>query len=343
MKIISIDDNQNNLFLIETLCEEFGLEVQSFSDSLEGLMYCLQNPVDMIVTDYMMPRLNGLELVQEFRKHDTDVPIIMITAAGSDQEVHASAFEAGVNDFLSKPVNATLFKARVFNLLQLYESKLLLQDRAKLLESEVQKATDALVEREHETLRLLGKVSEYKDPETASHIARVAHYSRMLAEKFGLDAQACDLIFYASPFHDMGKVGISDAILLKPAKLTDEEFAVMKTHPRLGYEMLKDSKSKYLRCGAEIALTHHEKYDGSGYPYGLSGDDISIYGKITAIADVFDALTSKRPYKEPWTLEAAFELLQNESGKHFDPKLVEIFTNNAQTIKQIYETFKENE
>lgn len=341
MRIVSIDDNENNLMLIEALCLDAGLEVESFLDPLDGLMHCLQNPVDMIVIDYMMPNLNGLEFIKEYRGSNTEVPIIMITAAGSDEGIHAQAFEAGANDFLSKPVNATLFKARVFNLLNLYEKKMLLNDRAKHLESEVKAATQALIDREHETLRLLGKVSEYKDPETASHISRVAHYSKMLAAQYGLSEKEQELIFYASPFHDMGKVGIADAILLKPGKLDEDEFTIMKTHASLGYEMLKDSQSEFLQCGAQIAISHHEKYGGGGYPNGISGEDINIYGRITAVADVFDALTSTRPYKKAWSFDDAMNLLVEEKGKHFDPKLVDLFIQNIDRVKEIFESFGE--
>lgn len=341
MKLVSIDDNENNLMLIEALCQEAQLDVKSFLDPLEALMYCLSNPIDMILIDYMMPELNGLEFIKEFRGSNTDVPIVMITAAGSDEAVHAEAFKLGANDFLSKPVNGVLFKARVFNLLNLYENKMLLKDRAKHLEAEVKAATDELVQREHETLQILGKVSEYKDPETANHIARVAHYSKLLAKEYGLAEEEQELIFFASPFHDMGKVGIKDAILLKPGKLDEDEFEIMKTHATLGYEMLKDSKSKFLKCGAMIALSHHEKYNGKGYPSGLQGEDINIYGRITAVADVFDALTSTRPYKKAWTFDEAVEFLLQESGVHFDPKLVNIFISNIEEVKKIFNSFSE--
>lgn len=341
MKLISIDDNKNNLFLIEAVCEDVGLNVTSFSDPLEALLYVLNNPVDMILIDYMMPELDGLEFINEYRKKEKNVPIIMITAAGDDENIHRKAFELGANDFLSKPVNATLFEARVKSLLTNYENTLLMQDKAKLLESEVKKATATLVKREHETLEILGKTAEYKDPETASHVARVAHYSKMLAREYGLSSIEQDILFYASPFHDLGKVGIEDKVLLKPGKLDKDEFDIMKTHAIIGYEILKDSQSEYLRAGAKIALTHHEKYDGSGYPYGKSGEDIDIYGRIVAVADVFDALTSERPYKKAWAFDDALQFLKDESSKHFDPKIVDLFVENIDDVKDIFESFKD--
>lgn len=341
MRIVSIDDNENNLFLIESICTDMELQVKSFSEPLEALMYVLQNQIDMILIDYMMPNLNGLEFIEEYRKKIKNVPIIMITAAGDDENIHKKAFELGANDFLSKPVNSVIFKARVINLLTNYQNQILLEDRAKLLEKEVEKATQNLLKREHETLTILGKTAEYKDPETASHVARVAYYSKLLAKGYGLSEKEQDILFYAAPFHDLGKIGIEDKILLKPAKLTPEEFETMKSHAKIGYEILKNSQSEYLQAGAIIALTHHEKVNGSGYPNGLKDDDIHIFGRIVAIADVFDALTSFRPYKQAWSFEDAVKYLQEKSGKEFDTKLVEIFINNLDEVAIIYNSFKD--
>lgn len=341
LNIISIDDNENNLFLIEAICEDMNLNVKSFSNPLDALVYSLKNKVDMILIDYMMPILNGLEFIEEFRVHKKNVPIIMITAAG-DEDIHKSAFELGANDFLSKPINTVLFQARVQNLLSDYQNRMLLEDKAKLLEQEVIKATKKLIDKEHETLKILGKTAEYKDPETASHIARVAHYSKMLAREYGLSEKEQDLIYYAAPFHDLGKVGIEDKILLKPARLDDEELTIMQNHSMIGYDILKDAKSDYLQAGAIIALSHHEKYDGSGYPSKLKGEDIHIYGRIVAVADVFDALTSQRPYKKAWEIDEAMNFLKENSAKHFDPKLVDIFITNKEEVLSIYSSFKES-
>jgi putative two-component system response regulator len=338
MKIVSIDDNENNLFLIEALCEKMGLDVKSFLNPLDALAYVIRNPIDMIIVDYMMPNLNGMEFIKEFRKKVHDVPVLMVTAAGDDDTIHREAFLSGANDFLNKPVKATLFEVRVKNLLLSYKNKLLLKDKAKLLEEEVKIATEQLLLTEHETLNILGKVAEYKDPETASHVSRVAYYSKMLAREYGLSEKEQDLLFYASPFHDLGKVGIDDNILLKPARLDENEFSMMKDHALIGYEILKDSQSEYLKVGALAALYHHEKYDGSGYPNGLKGEDIHIYGRIVSIADVFDALTSKRTYKEAWSFDDALSFLKEESGKHFDPKLVDIFLDNLDEVTKIFNT-----
>ncbi len=341
VKIVSIDDNENNLMLVEAICQEMGASVQSFSDPLDALMFVLQNKIDIIIIDYMMPNLNGIEFIKEYRNSDKLVPIVMVTAAGSDDTIHKDAFEAGVNDFLAKPINSILFKARITTLLNNYHSQLLLHDKAKLLEKEVELATIELIDREHEALKILGKTAEYKDPETASHVARVAHYSRFLAKMYGLSEEDQEVIFYASPFHDLGKVGIEDAILLKPARLEQDEFEIMKQHAAIGYDILKDATSKFLQAGATIAISHHERFDGSGYPNKLKGKDIPIFGRIVAIVDVFDALTSHRPYKKAWSFDDALELLKEEKEKHFDPKIVDIFVENIDDIKKIYDKFSQ--
>ena len=341
MQIVSIDDNENNLFLIEAICSDMELNVKSFSDPLNALIFCLQNPVDMILTDFMMPNLNGLQFIEEFRKTKKHIPIVMITAVGDDENVHKQAFDLGANDFLNKPLNTVVFKARVLNLLTNHQNRILLEDRAKLLQSEVDKATKNLLDREHETLQILGKTAEFKDPETASHVARVARYSKLLAKEYGLSEKEQDIIFYAAPFHDLGKVGIEDKILLKPGKLDEEEYKIMKTHAQMGYEILKDSKSEYLQAGAVIALTHHEKWNGSGYPNNLAGENIHVFGRIVSIADVFDALTSFRPYKKAWSFEDALNYLDEKSGTDFDPKMVNIFKEKIEDVKIIYNEFLE--
>ncbi|MGB5867855.1 MAG: HD domain-containing phosphohydrolase [Arcobacteraceae bacterium] len=340
INIVSIDDNQNNLLLIESICKELHFNITSFLDPLQALLYVVSHEIDMIVIDYMMPELNGIEFIKEYRTKNKTVPIVMVTAAGNDDKIHKEAFEVGVNDFLSKPVNSTIFKARVTNLLKLYESTLLLKNKAKLLEKEVQKATEIIIQREHETLKVLGRTAEYKDPETASHVSRVAHYSQLLAKEYGLSEEEQDLIFYASPFHDLGKVGIHDSILLKPSKLSEDEFFIMKDHAFMGYEILQDAKGKYLQAGATIAITHHERYNGQGYPHQLKGEEIHIFGRIVCIADVFDALTSERPYKKAWSFEEAISYLQKGSGTHFDPKLIDIFINNLTTVREIFVKFQ---
>lgn len=203
-------------------------------------------------------------------------------------------------------------------------------------------ARKQVIQREYETLIVLGKAAEYKDPETGAHISRVGFYSRMLAEAIGEDEHSQNLIFYAAPLHDIGKMGIPDEILLKPAKLTKEEFEIIKTHTTIAIDILKESRSPYLKTGATIALTHHERYDGTGYPNGLQGTDIPLFGRIVGLVDTFDAVTSNRPYKAAWDLERAFTLVEEEKGKQFDPRLVELFLSRRSEIRRIFEAHSDD-
>jgi putative two-component system response regulator len=343
MKIISIDDNKTNLLIIESYAKNLSLQIDSFLEPKEALIASSNIEYDLVIVDYMMPEINGLEFIQEFRKNNPEIPIIMLTAVGDDMQLQIKALEYGANDFLSKPINAPAFKARIINMLKLRKSQLLLKDKAMLLQEEVDKATFRLKESEHETLQMLGKTAEYKDPETNAHTQRVSHYCKILARAYGLDENLQDIIFYASPFHDLGKIGIPDRILLKPGKLDADEYEIMKKHSQIGYEILKGSKSKYLKAGGVIAYNHHEKYDGTGYPNGLRGENIPIFGRITAIADVFDALTSIRPYKKAWSVDEAFNLLIEEKNRHFDPILVDLFIKNKEDVMNIHNKFSQEE
>lgn len=339
--VISVDDTPMNLILIEEIAKEISIDVLSFEDPIDALEYIKNNRVDLMLVDYMMPKLNGVELIKEALCVQNELIPIMVSAVDDDQNLRIEALRAGAADFLTKPIDVAQFEAKIKNFSKILQLKHQLKGFNESLKQEVQKATADLIEREHEALKIVSKLAEYRDPETGSHIARVAYYSRLIAREYGLSQEEQDILFYASPLHDVGKVGIRDDILLKPAKLSDEEFGVMKTHSQLGYELLKDSKNPYLRAGAIIAKTHHEKYDGSGYFEALSGDDIHIYGRITAIADVFDALTSKRSYKKEWSFDEAVEFLISQRSKHFDPKLVDIFIKNIDSVKEIYTKFEE--
>lgn len=343
MHIVSVDDNKNNLLIIEAYAKALDLHVKSFLDPKEALEALKITPCDLLITDYMMPEMNGVEFVKAFRLLDEKTPIIMVTAVGDNMELHIEALDAGVTDFLAKPINSAIFKARLNNLLALKKAQKILEDKALLLEEEVKKATASLVAREHETLHLLGKTAEYKDPDTGAHVARVAHYSKLLAKELGKNEKFQEIIFYASPFHDIGKIGIPDVILLKEGNLSAGESMLMKQHVTIGYEILKASKSEYLKAGAIIAFSHHEKYNGTGYPNGLKAEMIPLMGRIVAVADVFDALTSLRPYKQPWSLEEAFGYLEKEKAEHFDPHVVECFVKNKEHVKVIYERFKRDE
>jgi len=340
-KILSVDDNETNLKVVEALCRGMSIPVTSYTDPKSALEEFFAGEYDMVITDYMMPELDGIELTSAIRQSDTITPVIMVTAVGDDPKLHLRALELGATDFLTKPINPGIFKARIQNLIRLRQATQMIQNKAKLLETEVKKATAEIVEREKETLLMLGKTAEFKDPETAAHVARVSSYSKMLAEAYGLDSKMQEILYNATPFHDIGKIAIPDEILLKPTRLTPEEFDKMKTHTTAGYNILSGSKSEYLRAGGVIAFTHHEKYDGTGYPKGLRGEMIPIMGRIASVADVFDALTSSRPYKKPWSFEKTINYLMDQKGKHFDPILIDKFLENIEKAKHIYKEIRD--
>jgi len=343
MKVVIIDDAQINVTLLQHLVRKLpDCEPISFLDPVAGLEWCLANEPDLVIVDYMMPELSGIELVERFRAVPAyaDIPVLMVTA-NFEAEVRHQALKAGVTDFLNKPLDNTEFLARARNMLLLRQSYKKLSNHAAWLAEEVKKATRDLIEREYETIICLSKAAEYRDPETGSHIFRMSHYSKLIAKQMGLSEEQQATILDAAPMHDIGKVGTPDMILLKPGKLDEEEFAVMKKHASNGYEILAGSKSPLLKVAAEIANTHHEKFDGTGYPNGLAGEQIPLFGRIVAVADVFDALTSSRPYKRAWAVEDAKKFLRDYSGTHFDPVCVENFLSDWDGVMAIRRRYQE--
>ena len=339
MKVVLIDDAQLNVTLLQHLVRKIpDCEPMSFTDPVAGLEWCLANEPDLVVVDYMMPLMNGAELTEKFRLHHPDIPVLMVTA-NHETELRHHALQIGVTDFLNKPLDNVEFLARAKNMLALRQSHKHLADRAVWLADEVGKATAKIVAQERETIFCLAKAAEYRDPETGAHIIRMAHYSKHIARVLGLSKEQQELLLEASPMHDIGKVGTPDMILLKPGKLTEQEFSIMKQHAVIGYEVLNSSSSPLLKVAAEIAHTHHEKFDGSGYPRGLKGTDIPIFGRIVAVADVFDALTSERPYKKAWSVEQASQMLRDGEGKHFDLSCVEAFFADWHEVLEIKNRF----
>ncbi len=343
MRIAIIDDNLVNLKLMESLVKRAtDFSPRLFQDSGEGLAWCLENTPDLLIVDYMMPPPDGLEFIRSFRgiPANADIPILMITA-DHEKETRYAALEAGANDFLTKPIDNSEFRARLRNMLSLRRSQKALADRAAWLAEKVAEATSEILDREREMITRLSRAAEFRDPETGAHIMRMAHYSRLIAEQIGLSQEQQDLILAAAPMHDVGKIAIPDHILLKPGRLDETELEIMKTHAEKGYEILRGSKSKMLDLAALIAWTHHEKIDGSGYPRGLKGEDIPIQGRIVAVADVFDALTSERPYKQAWEIERAIQWLREGEGQHFDPVCVEAFLARRDDFLEIKFSFQD--
>lgn len=327
LNVLIIDDSDINLTLFRALVERVeGTASHCFSSSAEALEWCKGGAADVVVVDYMMPSPDGLEFIRRFRQLPGmhDVPVIMVTA-NEQKAVRYEALQVGATDFLTKPIDKDEFLARVRNMCALRRTQRQLADRAAWLAEEVARATAAIVEREKETILCLSRAAEYRDPETGAHILRMACYSQIIARNLGLDEAEQQLILEAAPMHDVGKVGTPDYILLKPARLSEGEFQVMKQHASIGYEILQGSKSPILQAAAEIARSHHEKFDGSGYPLGLKGEAIPLHGRIVAVADVFDALTSERPYKKAWDIDRAAAMLREGAGSHFDPRCIEAF------------------
>ena len=327
MKIMIVEDNRTNLALLTGIVSKIpGCTVEAFDSSTLAARRAAETDFDLILVDYVMPDLNGIELINRFRSIASYqlVPIVMVTA-DCVRQVRLDAIAAGATDFLNKPVDPVELKARVTNLLALRHAQQQIERRAEWLAAEVDAATRHLAEREEEVIWRLARAIEYRDGGTGEHISRVATISRFIAEGLGLDREFNRTIYLAAPLHDVGKIGVPDAILSKPGKLTDEEMSVMREHVTIGARILENGSSDLIRIAANIASTHHERWDGMGYPRGLSGTSIPIEGRIAAVADVFDALCSERPYKPAWPMQAAYAEIVRCSGTHFDPACVAAF------------------
>lgn len=343
MNILIIDDNAINVKVLQNIVERSIHEQPvSFLDPVGALRWCHAGDPDLVLVDYMMPVLNGVEFIAAFRqlpgKHET--PIVMITAT-SEKNVRYQALEAGASDFLNKPIDKTELVARVRNMLTIRRSQKMLQDHAGWLESEVRRATKDILDKEREAIFRLSRTAEYRSPETGLHVMRVALYSRELARQAGLPEDEQETIFVAASLHDIGKVGTPDHILYKSERLDQYEYALMKLHTLTGHEIMQNSTSLIMQMAADIALGHHEKFDGTGYPKGLKGDRIPLVARICAIADVFDALTSERSYKKAWTVPEAVDELDRQSGRHFDPVLVDHFKTILPKIVEIRSQYTE--
>lgn len=346
-RILVVDDSKMNRMIAGGILEKAGYEVAFAEDGLQALDLLKGDKIDAVLMDIQMPNMDGFEATRAVKKDEElkHIPIIIVTAI-SDKEALKSALAIGATDYVTKPFDAEELTLRIKNVVQIKRFNDFLADQNKLLESKVKERTKELEElfavvksTEIEVIKLLGSVSEYRDMETGNHILRVGYISEFLARKAGLSEEECEMVLYASMMHDIGKVGISDTILLKPGKLTDEEFEIMKTHSAMGRDMLSSSDMPLLKASAEIALTHHEKWDGSGYPHGLKGENIPIFGRIVAIADVFDALKSERPYKKAFDDEKVKEIFTKDSGTHFDPTLAEIFLREYDQVLAIVSKF----
>ena len=336
-RILLVDDEPANLNLLrQILKSEHALSfAKSGADALATVEK--QRP-DLILLDVMMPSMDGYEVCRRLKADPRyrDIPVIFCTAKAEESD-ESAGFELGAVDYIAKPVRAAVVKARV-------KTHLALSQQKEELARAAERLHDDLIQSRLQTLQILGRAAEFKDNETGLHVIRMSHYSQSLAKATGWPDEAAELLLSAAPMHDIGKIGIPDAILRKPGRLDDDEMAVMRTHAEIGARIIGSQKpsSRLFDLAASIALSHHEKWNGTGYPRGLSGTEIPIEGRIVAIADVFDALTTRRPYKEPWSINEALDLLRAESGAHFDPELVTAFLDIMPEILAIREQWQEH-
>lgn len=335
-RILIVDDSPANLVILEKMLAYQDCSVSKAENGETALALARSEIPDLILLDVMMPGMNGFEVCRELKAAPAtaDIPVIFVTAADEIEHVK-EGFASGGADFVRKPFQPAELLARSGLHVENRRLRGHLELQVKARTTELSGALSDLRAANLELIHRLSQAAELRDNETANHLHRMSHYSVAIARAAGLDAEAITLIQEASPMHDLGKIGIPDGILLKPGKLTTEEFAVMKKHPQIGAELLAGLDAPVIRMAATIALTHHEKFDGSGYPYGLSKQSIPIEGRIVAIADVFDALTTSRPYKEAWPLERALAYLHEHAGTHFDPELIAAFDRAEEEIMAI--------
>ncbi|EKF61648.1 metal dependent phosphohydrolase with a response regulator receiver protein [Agrobacterium albertimagni AOL15] len=338
MRIFAIDGSPSILsFMCQAVSAVDTCEILPFLDPSEALMTMQTLQADLIIVDYNMPGMNGVELILRVRQlsNGRDVPVIMLTSE-TDPAIKIDAIEAGATEFLTKPIDRTELTIRVRNLLALRIAQKTLASHAQSLERDVASARARIAAQEREIIWRLSKAIACRDGETAQHLERVAIVAGMIAEELGLDSATCELISLASPLHDVGKIGVSDAILLKAGPLDAGEMEQMRAHAAFGAEILGDSASQVIQVAARIAGSHHEKWDGTGYPMQLNGTNIPIEGRIVAVADVFDALCSERPYKKAWQVDAAYGEILKGAGHHFDPGCIAAFDRKWPLIRQLY-------
>ena len=342
-RIMVVDDERANLKLLSLMLRTEGYgQVELVQDPREVLASYQAARPDLILLDINMPHLDGYAVMDQLRAlADPLAPPIVVLTAQSGEEFLLRALKGGASDFLSKPFNRRELLARVNNTLMAHLAHRLIHDQNHVLEQMVQQRTQELRQSRLDIVRRLGRASEFRDNETGQHILRMSHASALLARRIGWDAQACELMLNASPMHDVGKIGIPDGILLKAGPLTSDEREIMQRHTTIGADILSGSGDELLDMARDIALAHHEKWDGTGYPRRLANTAIPEAARIVAITDVFDALTSERPYKKPWSVPEALHFMNEHAGRQFDPHLLRQFVTIVPEVQQIRERFAE--
>lgn len=345
-RVLVVDDEDRNRRLMVAMLEAEGHMTMEASDGMRALELARQDPPDLILLDIMMPSMDGYEVARILKSQASTqaIPIVMATAL-DDRESRLRGLEAGAEEFVTKPVDRHELRIRVRNLLRLKDFSNFLADHNRLLEAQVRERTRQLTSSYRETIVTMTRAASYKDEETGAHVARISFYTVELARALGMDADFCDVIHYASPMHDVGKIAIPDAILGKPGSFDPHEWEIMKTHAALGERLLRGTDSPYLIMGAEIAGGHHERWCGAGYPLGLSGEAIPISARIMNICDQYDALRSRRPYKSALPHERVIEIITSGDGRshpsHFDPAVLDAFKGCVGRFRDIFEASRD--
>lgn len=342
-KILVVDDESSNLKLILKLLNRHGYsEIFTLEDPRQVIDSYKKLKPDLILLDLNMPFLSGFDVLDQLKALDHPLlpPVIMLTAQPG-RNFMLDALSRGARDYITKPFDAVELIMRVRNLLDAHLTQKLLYDQKQTLENMVAQQTQTLRDTRLQVVQRLGRAAEYRDEETGSHILRMSHISAFLAGCIGWTDKQCELLLHASPMHDIGKIGIPDHMLLKPGRLTPDEWEIMKSHADIGAQLLDGDDSDLMLMARDIAWTHHEKWDGSGYPRGLTAQQIPLAGRIVALADVFDALTSERPYKKAWDVESAQGYIKENRGRHFDPELAQLFLDNIGEILSIRQRYAE--
>ena len=342
-RILVVDDNLTNVVLLQKLLEAEGYtNVEGITDSREVLAQFDEQGVDLVLLDIRMPHMDGYEVMAALKNLPADVvPPIMVLTAQTDMDTKLKALDAGAQDFLHKPFDRVEALTRIRNMVEVHLLHKQVRQQNEILEQKVKERTHELEETRLEVVRRLGRAAEYKDNETGMHVVRMSKIAELLARAMGMDDRQATMLLHASPMHDIGKIGISDSVLLKPGKLDPDEWEIMKTHVTIGGEILGDHPSPLMEMARVVAMTHHEKWDGSGYPEGLMGEEIPLVGRVTAVADVFDALTSERPYKKAWSVEYAVSFMKEQSGQHFDPDVIEKFVELIDDVVRIRDKYRD--